>query len=109
MSTAYVHAALLLHFAGQPVNEENLKKVLEAAGLSPDEARVKVLTAALSEVNIEEAIKTAPTLAAPVAAPAAPAAEAKPAEEKKKAEEKKEEEEEKKEEEALSGLGALFG
>lgn len=108
MSTAYVHAALLLHFAGQPVNEENLKKVLEAAGLSPDEARVKVLTAALSEVNIEEAIKTAPTLAVPAAA-AAPTAETKPAEEKKKAEEKKEEEEEKKEEEALSGLGALFG
>ena len=107
MSTAYMHAALLLHFAGQPINEENLKKVLEAAGIPPDEARVKVLTAALSEVNIEEAIKTAPTLAAPVAAPAAAPAEAKPAEEKK--EEKKEEEEEKKEEEALSGLGALFG
>lgn len=101
MSTAYVHAALLLHFAGQSISEENLKKVLEAAGIAPDEARVKVLTAALSEVNIEEAIKTAPTLAVP-------AAEAKPVEEKKK-EEKKEEKEEKEEEEALSGLGALFG
>jgi large subunit ribosomal protein L12 len=106
MSTAYVHAALLLHFAGQSISEENLKKVLEAAGIAPDEARVKVLTAALSEVNIEEAIKTAPTLAVPAAA--APAVEAKPVEGKKK-EEKKEEEEEKKEEEALSGLGALFG
>jgi large subunit ribosomal protein L12 len=105
MSTAYVHAALLLHFAGQSISEENLKKVLEAAGIAPDEARVKVLTAALSEVNIEEAIKTAPTLA--VSAAAAPAV-AKPVEGKKK-EEKKEEEEEKKEEEALSGLGALFG
>jgi len=106
MSTAYVHAALLLHFAGQPINEENLKKVLEAAGITPDEARVKVLTAALSEVNIEEAIKAAPTIAAPAAAPAV---EEKPAEEKKEKKEEEKEEEEKKEEEALVGLGALFG
>lgn len=106
MSTAYVHAALLLHFAGQPINEENLKKVLEAAGISPDEARVKVLTAALSEVNIEEVIKTTPTVAFQTVTPT-PAKEAKPAEEEKEEEERKEEE--KKEEEALSGLGALFG
>ena len=107
MSVAYVHAALLLHFAKQPINEENLRKVLEAAGITPDEARVKVLTAALSEINIEEAIKTAPAIGVPAAAPVAPAAEAKPAEAEKKKEEKKEEEE--KEEEALAGLGALFG
>jgi large subunit ribosomal protein L12 len=65
--------------------------------------------ASLAEVNIEEAIKTAPTMmAAPAPAPAsaAPAAEAKPKEEEKK---KKEEEEKAKEEAALEGLGALFG
>jgi len=102
----YVYAAMLLHKAGKPIDEENVTKVLEAAGIQTDSARVKALVAALSEVDIDEAIKSAPTLmaAAPAAAPAeaAPAAEEKPAEEK-------EEEEEKKEEEALEGLGALFG
>jgi len=101
----YVYAAMLLHKAGKPIDEENVTKVLEAAGVQTDPARVKALVAALSEVDIEEAIKSAPTLmAAPAAAPteAAPAAEEKP-------EEEKEEEEEKKEEEALEGLGALFG
>jgi large subunit ribosomal protein L12 len=102
----YVYAAMLLHRAGKPIDEENITKVLEAAGIQTDPARVKALVAALSEVDIDEAIKSAPTLmaAAPTVAPeaAAPAAEEKP-------EEEKEEEEEKKEEEALEGLGALFG
>jgi large subunit ribosomal protein L12 len=81
---------------------------LKAAGINADAVRVKALVASLAEVNIEEAIKSAPTMmAAPSAAPAAaaPAAEAKPKEEKKK----KEEEEKAKEEAALEGLGALFG
>jgi len=107
VSSAYIHAALLLHFAGQPVNEENLKKVLEAAGVTVDESRVKALAAAISEVNIDEAIKSAPVGFAPAAAPApVTPTEAKP-EEKKKEEKKKEEKKE--EEEALAGLGALFG
>jgi len=104
----YVYAAMLLHKAGKEINEENLTQVLKAAGINADAARVKALVASLAEINIEEAIKSAPTMmAAPVAAPAAPApaAEAKPKEEKKK----KEEEEKAKEEAALEGLGALFG
>jgi large subunit ribosomal protein L12 len=101
----YVYAAMLLHKAGKPVNEENLNAVLNAAGVSPDAARVKALVAALEGVNIEEAIKTAPAFAAAAAAPAAPAA---PAKEEKK-EEKKKEDEKQKEEAALEGLGALFG
>ena len=105
MSSAYIHAALLLHFAGQPVNEENLKRVLEAAGMSVDESRVKALAAAISEVNIDEAIKSAPVGVTPVAAAPAAAVEEKPKEKK----EEKKKEEEKKEEEALAGLGALFG
>ena len=100
MSSAYIHAALLLHFAGQPIDEEKLKKVLEAAGVSVDESRVKALTAAISEINIDEAIKSAPVGFAPTPA-VAPVEEAKPKEEKK--------EEKKEEEEALAGLGALFG
>ena len=104
----YVYAAMLLHKAGKEINEENLTQVLKAAGINADAARVKALVASFAEVNIEEAIKSAPTMmAAPAAAPAAPApaAEAKPKEEKKK----KEEEEKAKEEAALEGLGALFG
>ena len=106
----YIYAAMLLHKAGKDINEENLTQVLTAAGINPDAVRVKAVVASLAEVDIDEAIKSAPTMmAAPTAAPvaAAPAAEeAKPKEEEKK---KKEEEEKKKEEEALEGLGALFG
>ena len=103
----HVYAALLLHAAGKEINEENLKKVLEAAGVSPDEARIKALVAALEGVNIDEVIeKAAMPVAAPVAVAAAPAAEA-PAEAAE--EEEEEEEEEVSEEEALAGLGALFG
>ncbi len=98
----YVHAALLLHSAEQKVDEKNLTKVLSAAGIKPDEVRVKALVASLEGVNIEEAIKTA----APVPSVAASA----PSEEAKKApKEEKKEEDEKKEEEAIQGLGALFG
>lgn len=99
----YIYAALLLHSAGQTINDENLKKVLSAAGVEVDEARVKSLVASLSEVNIDEALKTAVT----VPATHQPAEAAKPTEAVKK-EEKKEKEKEK-EEEALAGLGALFG
>jgi len=106
----YVYAAMLLHKAGKEINEESVSNVLTAAGITVDAVRVKALVASLSEVNIDEAIKSAPTMmvAAPAAAqaPAAPAAETKPKEEDKK---KKAEEEKAKEDAALEGLGALFG
>jgi len=97
----YMYAALLLHSAAQPVNEANISKILTAAGVKPEDGRVKALVAALSEVKIDEALKAAKAAPVAVAAPAAPAAG--------KKEEKKPEEEKKKEEEALAGLGALFG
>jgi len=102
----YIYSAMLLHSAGKEINDANVKKVLEAAGVKADAARIKALTASLEGVNIEEAIKSA--AAAPVAA-AVPAAGGAPAEEKKE-EKKKEEkkEEEVSEEEAAAGLGALF-
>jgi len=102
----YVYAAMLLHRAGKPINEDNVIKVLESADIKADPTRVKALVAALSEIDISEAIKSAPTFmpAAATVAPAAPTAPA--AEEKPKKEEKKEE---KTAEEALEGLGALFG
>ncbi|MHA1859586.1 MAG: 50S ribosomal protein P1 [Candidatus Asgardarchaeia archaeon] len=97
----YVYASLLLHKAGKEISEENLSKVLEAAGVNVDPARIKAVVAALSEIDIDEAIKSAafPVAAAPTPAPT----------EKAQKEEKKEEEEEKKEEEAVEGLSALFG
>jgi large subunit ribosomal protein L12 len=55
----YVYSAMLLHSAGQPINEENVKKVLTAAGVKTDAARVKALVASLEGVNIDEAIKAA--------------------------------------------------
>jgi len=101
----YIYTAMLLHTTGQEVNEENVKKVLEAAGSEADDARIKALIAALEEVDIEEAMeKTAVAAAAPAAAASAPAAEEAAAEE-----EEEEESEEEKEEEAAAGLGALFG
>lgn len=103
----YIYAAMLLHKAGKKINGKSLSKVLTSAGINVDDVRVKALIASLAEVDIDEAIKSAPTmLAAPAATgAAAPAQEAKPAEEPKK----KEEEEKAKEEAALEGLGALFG
>jgi large subunit ribosomal protein L12 len=104
----YVYAALLLHKLKQNITEDSVKNIVKAAGVNPDEVRVKALVAALSEVNIEEALKAAPVAiagaaptaggvaAGPAAGPGTPA----PEEEKK---------EEKKEEEALEGLSSLFG
>jgi len=98
----YMYAALLLHSAAQKVDEENIKKVISAVGVKPEEARIKALVAALSEVKIDEALKAARAAPIAVAAPAAAPAAG-------KKEEKKPEDEKKKEEEALAGLGALFG
>jgi len=107
----YIYSAMLLHAAGKKITAENVKKVLTAAGVKADDARIKALTASLEGVNIDEAIKTAavPVTAAPAAtAPeaGAPAGEGKPEEKK---EEKKKKEPEVSEEEAAAGLGALFG
>jgi large subunit ribosomal protein L12 len=102
-----VYAAMLLHKAGKEINEENVTNVLTAAGITVDAIQVKALVASLSEVNIDEAIKAAPTMMAAAPGPAvAPAAEEKPKEEDKK---KKAEEDKEKEDAALEGLGALFG
>jgi large subunit ribosomal protein L12 len=94
----YVYGALLLHKVGQPINEENLKKVIAATGAQVDESKVKVLTASLQGVEIDKELESATLMAAAPAAGAAPAGE-------KKAEEKKEE----KKEAAAEGLAALFG
>ena len=101
----YVYAALLLHKLKQDVNEDNVKNVIKSTGVEPDDVRVKSLVAALSEVNIDDALKAAPiAAAAPASSQATPAASSSGAAAKE--DEKKEE---KKEEEALEGLSSLFG
>ncbi len=105
----YIYSAMLLHSAGKKINEEGIKKILTAAGVKADDARIKALTASLEGVNIEDAIKTAavPVAAAPAAAEKDTSEKDKKKDEKKEKEEK--EEEEVSEEEAAAGLGALFG
>jgi large subunit ribosomal protein L12 len=103
----YVYAALLLHKLKQNITEDNISNVIKATGVTPDDVRVKALVAALSEVNIEEALKAAPIASAAAVgassstASTPPTADAAPREE--------EEKKEKKEEEALEGLSSLFG
>ncbi len=87
----YIYAALLLHEAGKEINEENLKKVIEAIE-TPDEARIKVLLESLRGVDIDEIIKTPASF-----------------EVKEERKEVKEEKKEEKEEIAAEGLAALFG
>lgn len=110
----YIYAALLLHNADKEITEEGVTTVMTAAGLTPDQGRVKALISALSGVDIEEAMAQAQPAYAPVAvaaapAPAAAAAAPAAAKEEKKAEEKTEEEEEEAEEAGMEGLSALFG
>ena len=91
----YVYAALLLNKLGKEINEGSLKAVVQAAGVTPDEAKIKSLVASLKGVDIAKAISEAAIM--PAAAQTITAA---------KPEAKKEE---KKEEEAAEGLSALFG
>jgi large subunit ribosomal protein L12 len=100
MTDSYMYAALVLHKAGKKVDEAGITSVVKAAGVDVDTVKVKALASALSEVNIDEALKSAATMAV-AAAPAAAAPAAK-TEEKPKVEEKREEE-------ALAGLASLFG
>jgi large subunit ribosomal protein L12 len=95
----YMYAAMLLHSAKKPINEDAVTAILNAAGVQADGVRVKALCAALAEVNIDDALKAPIFTAAPTAAAEVKKEEVKPAAKPK--EEKKEED--------LQGLGALFG
>ena len=94
----YTYAALLLHKLGKDISEENLKKVVSATGAEVDEAKVKVMVASLSGVDIADKLANASIAAAPVAGDAGKTEE--PKEEKKKEEPKAE---------AAEGLASLFG
>lgn len=108
----YVYAAMLLHKAGQEINEANVKKVLEAASVSADEARIKALVAALDGVNIDEAIEKSAAMAAPAVQAGNESKDDSSKDDGDKKEDKKEEKKEddkKSQENAAAGLGALFG
>jgi len=94
----HIYAALLLHKLGKEINEENLKKVIIAAGAESDESKIKSLIASLKGIDIEKELENA-TVAAPQASRTSGSAEP----------EKKEEKEEEKHEAAAEGLSALFG
>jgi large subunit ribosomal protein L12 len=55
----YMYAAMLLHSAKKPINEDAVTAILNAAGVQADGVRVKALCAALAEVNIDDALKAA--------------------------------------------------
>ncbi len=94
----YTYAALLLHKVGKDINEDNLKAVISATGAEVDEAKVKVIVASLSGVDIADKLANASIAAAPAAT--SDAATEAPKEEKKKEEPKAE---------AAEGLASLFG
>ena len=101
----YVYAALLIHSSGKDVSEEGIKTILDAAGITPDDVRIKALVSALEGVDVDSVLSQASTVSAPVVPAAAPATEAAPAVEEIVEEEKEEEAEES----GMEGLGALFG
>ena len=104
----YVYSALLLHSAGKEVTEASITKILKAADVKVDAARVKALTTSLEGVNIDDAVATA--VAVPAAgAPAAAAPAAAEGGDDAPKEEEKEEEDKVSEEDAAAGLSALFG
>jgi len=103
-----VYAALLLHKASKEINESNLEKVLNAAGISPDKNQIKMIVAGLSGKNIDELIASASVAAVPTSAPSSGASAAVASTDDKKDKKKKEKKEEKKEEE-ITGIGSLFG
>ena len=101
----YVYAALMLHKLKKEITEENVTSIVKSSGAEVNEAKVKSLVASLADVNIEDAIKAAPVVAAAAAPTAAPAEGG----EGKKDEKKDEAASGKSEEKAMEGLSSLFG
>jgi large subunit ribosomal protein L12 len=97
----YIYGALLLHKLGQPVNEGNLRKVIEATGVQVDDSKLKVLMASLEGIDIATELENASMAVGVGNAGATGSGEAVA----EKAEEKKEE----KKAEAAEGLASLFG
>ena len=102
----YIYAAMLIHKAGKKVDEATLTKVLDAAGVKHDAAKVKVVVASLEGVDIDSAIQKAAMVAQ---APAVSESGASAAKAEKKEEKKGHEDAKKAEEASAAGLSSLFG
>jgi len=93
-----IYAALLLHKLGKEISEDNLKKVVTAAGMqinSDEESSIRSLVVSLKGVDIDKELESAALVSAtPVVS---------------EVKEKKEEVKEEKKEAAAEGLSALFG
>jgi len=98
----YIHVALALHSAGKKVTVANIEKMLSAVGAKTDEGQIKALVAVLDDVDIDEAVKSAP-----VGMMASASAASVDTPTKTKA--KEEVEEEKEESGDDMGLDSLFG
>ena len=111
----HIAAVLLLALADKPINEENINKVLEAAGAKPNENCVKLLVNACKGKKCDQLIKEGAKKLVSVVA-AAPSGEhheekkddKKGGKKGKEDKKKKKEEEKKVEEEEDEGLGGLF-
>ena len=91
-----VYAALLLHKAGQVIDEEHLKKVLHASGAKVDDSKIKSLVVSLKDIDIDKELEAAiVSSGAPVQSSSNEARIEEPKEEKREA--------------AAEGLSALFG
>lgn len=102
-----MYGALLLHSAGQPITEENLRRVLEGANVKVNDAMLKAVVSSLEGVNIDDILKNAAVQA--VAQPSPAQTQQAEGKKEEKKEEKKKEEEKASEEEAAAGLASLFG
>jgi large subunit ribosomal protein L12 len=96
-----VYAALLLHKLGKEVSEDNMKKVVTAAGAHVNETQIKSLIASLKGVDINKELESASLVAAAPSGGHAGHAD--------KHEAKTEEKKEEKHAAAAEGLSALFG
>ncbi|MDK6028397.1 50S ribosomal protein P1 [Ignisphaera sp. 4213-co] len=106
----YIYAVLLLHAAKKDISEDNIKRVLEAAGIAIDDIRLKALVAAVKEINIDDVLKSSFAMpVAPVTVQATQSAAAQQAQQPQKVEEKEEKKEGVSEEQLAEGLSALFG
>ena len=99
-----IYAALTLHEAGNEVNEDNLRDIVDAAGLDVEDSEIAALVAALEDVDIQEAMETAVAAGGASAAPAGESSD----ESEDDEEEEEEEEDDSSEEEAAEGLGNMF-
>jgi len=111
-NTEYVYATLLLHSAGKEINEESIRKVLQAAGVAIDEVELKRVVAAIKQINIDEVLKQAYGMPVAVAPAVSQTAASQQTQQSKEVKEEKKEEEKKEEiseEQIAEGLSALFG